>query len=379
MSEFIVNEAKFVIDMDDGIKDDLLRPGQILPGGVQVGELVDRAADFQLYEAEDGGTVILAVRPDLAERWVQDGYLSAEVFMRVEGAAGPVCLILSPAPLVMTRVTALRAYGSLRYALNVAAALESARRLNPDISLRDGVYVELYSMVLPAYTKTRPVCDRALFLNVLSKDQHEDLSSRAEMSPSEINFQTAAAALRQAGFRVPDVEPYLSSGESVHAVGLDSALTIAGPVSLSDNFQLYACLGEDYLLLLEPEFASQLIASGQLQAWELLNVRAGGRLCRALVLSKRKAVETLNDRHFGLDLLGAVRLGLALKQGRQAQPEADFSDALYVAPKGVLLAQSQGGNAADDRRQLSEIAATGPFACAPFDFAELSALEGLLA
>lgn len=374
MSEFIVNEANFVIDMDDGIRDDLLESGEILPGGCVIEKMIDRAYNFQIYEVEDGQALVLAVKAALMERWVQDGYIVASAFMRHETKDGPVYLLLSPASLVMDRVTALRAYGSLRYALNFAAALQYSRTLDQDISFRDGIYVELFSVVLPTYSKVRAVCDHALFLNVLSKDQHEDLSSRAEMNPSEINFYVVATDLRRHGFKLPDVEPYLHSAEEVETTDFEHPQKVAGVVALSEDYQLYALTGEQFLLLLEPRYARDLIEDGLLEAWELLNLRVGGQFVRALLLSKRQPVESLSDRHFGLDLNSALRLAIALKAGAAKVPGADFSHGLYLAAKKVVL-PAGGGEGTDIAALYNRIINEGPFANAPFDYAELSALN----
>lgn len=383
MSEFIVNEAKFVIDMDDGIKDDLLAAGQILPGGLEIENKLDRAHNFQVYEVVDGSAHVLVVREALMQRWVDEGYLPSSAFMRVQSADGEfIYALVSPSSLVMGRVSALRAYGSLRYALNFAAALQLSRTLNPDISFRDGIYVELYGVVLPTYSRVREVCDHALFLNVLSKDQTEDLSSRAEMSPSEINYYVAAMDLRERGFKVASGEPLLHSGEIVEAAGFDCPERVCGITALSDNFELYALHGEKQLLLLEPRFAEKMINCGLLEAYELLNLRLGGEFVRALIFSKREPVETLNDRHYGLEIKSAFRLALALNKSRALAPDADFSDGLYLAGKGVVLprstlAEGKEGKACD-RALYRTIIAEGPFANAPFDFAELDGLQALV-
>lgn len=383
MSEFIVNEAKFVIDLDDGIKDDLLSPGQILPGGLEIESKLDRAHNFQIYEVVDGSAQVLVVREALMRRWADDGYLPSSAFMRVEASDGEyVYALVSPCSLVMGRVSSLRAYGSLRYALNFAAALQFSRTLNPDISFRDGIYCELYGVVLPSYSRVREVCDHALFLNVLSPDQTEDLSSRAEMSPSELNYYVAAMDLRQHGFALAAEEPLLHSGEIVEAAGFDCPERVCGVTALSENFELYALHGEKQLLLLKPRFAQQLIDCALLEAYQLLNLRLGGEFVRALIFSKRQPAETLNDRHYGLDVTSAFRLALALKKSRALTPQADFTDGLYLAALGVVLPQGTLAEGMDgkavDRALFASIIEHGPFANAPFDYAELDALKALL-
>ncbi len=382
MSGFIVDESKFVIDLDDGIKDDFFVPGQILPGGFCVDEQQDRAHGWQLYLTTDGEHQVLAVVPELKERWINGGFLPHSAFMQVQGSSGQeLFALISPASLVTARMTALRAYGSLRYALNVAAAIERTRLIDPAITLRDGIYLELYTLVLPTFTKVRPVCDRALFLNVLSPDQRENIATATELSPSAVNWHSVSTDLRCHGFTLPAIEPYLRCGEIEEVQGFERPLTIAGVISLSHNFQLYACCGEDLLLLLEPDFTTSLTDAGLLYSYELMNLRVDNRLCRALVLSKRQAAETLNDRHFGLNGREALRLAVALAKSRACCPYSNFDDGLYLGQKGIVLPQSQiseGKDVPDDARLFASIVATGPFACAPFDEDTQSALCRLL-
>ncbi|MBU3826827.1 MAG: hypothetical protein IAA31_04995 [Candidatus Anaerobiospirillum merdipullorum] len=379
MADFIVNEANFVIDMDDGIKDDWLVPGQHLPNGSCIEVQIDRADNFQLYEVTDGAVQILAVSQALKERWCTEGYLPPSAFMTVEGTLGPVEVLVSPANLVLGRITELRAYGSLRYALNVAAALENARRLNPQVTLRDGIYCELYATVLPTFSKTREVCDRALFLNVLSPDRSEDLSTRADMSPSELNPYVVKADLQARGFALGKLEPFFMSGEVVQAQGFDSSLTIAGCVCMGEHYQVYACSGEDYLLLLEPEFAASLCKRGLLAVHELLNVRVDFGVWRALILSKRYALERLDDRHFGLTDSTAVALALAMARTRAAMAEVSLYHGLYCAQLGVILSDVPQSDEGDDAALYLQILAQGPFAHAPFDTLQLNLLPRLLA
>ena len=72
MSGF-VNESLFVIDMDE-TSPSILPIGEVLPDGIKIAVDRDRGEEFAFYVSEDGRFDILAARPALAERWVQEGY-----------------------------------------------------------------------------------------------------------------------------------------------------------------------------------------------------------------------------------------------------------------------------------------------------------------
>ena len=261
----------------------------------------------------------------------------------------------------------------------MAAALQSARRKNGQVSLRDGIYCELYATVLPTFTQTRAVCDRALFLNVLSPDRSEIIAASDELSPSALNVSIVRSDLQAHGFNLPKFAPFFVSGEVVQPQGFAQSLTIAGAVALHEAYQLYACEGDAYLLLLEPNFAAAMCNAGLLWPHELLNLRVDRAVWRAQVLSKRYAVESLNDRHFGLTLEGAAALALAMQRTRDSLPQADLSSGLYLAQRGIILCPSGGGSDADDGKLYAHILHHGPFAQAPLNDLAIKVLTRLVA
>ena len=138
MSDFIVNESKFIVDMD-AKTDSFLSVGEILPDGLQVSDMLDNAAVWQIYASEDNSALILAVMPDLAKRWVAEGYIKeSAVFHHVSGGR-EVALLISPSSLIVSPVTAVRFEHSQNYARSFfcagAIGLGNSTALVPFLSL----------------------------------------------------------------------------------------------------------------------------------------------------------------------------------------------------------------------------------------------------
>ena len=369
MTDVVVNESRFVVDMSDEIKDHALRGGMVLPDGQVVGDQIDRSDAFQIYDTRDGSFILLVTGRELASRWIAEGFLPERAFGRFTGEDGKELWVLySPTSLILQRVTACRAYGSLRYALAFAAALFKARILDHGVNLRDGIFCELYGVILPAYTKTRAVADRALFENVLSRSERENLSSPDEMGKSHgLNRFSLKEELREASLTLAPVEPYLENGEILDDfIEGAGGLYATGYLVLDEQYQIYDTGSDTLVLLMENRFAGSLVERGLIREMELSAISVGGLYLRALALSKRFALERVNDRHFGLTAAGAFKFASAVARTRARVPDASLEDALYSEELGLLLPVRFEGDGSQDGALVREVVSVGPFAMAPF-------------
>lgn len=369
MTDVIVNESRFVIDISDEVRDDFLQDGTMLPDGTLVGALEDRAAEFQIFNTQDGRFNLLCVKEPMARRWIEEGYLKEEYFYKYQKEDGQsVYILLSPSSLILQRASASRSYGSRRFALSFAAALSNTRDLNHAVNLRDAIFCEVYGVLLPAYTKTREVADRALFKNVLSKDQSEDISGKDELKDnSGLNWHAVRAELGKASLPLPPIDPYLQHGEIVDDfAGNAQGLRVTGPLCLNENYQLYDTNSDKVLLLMENSWADKLSEHDLILHMNLNNVSGGGLFLKALLLSKRYAVEPLDDRHCGLTAQGSFKLAQAVSRSRLKAPKARLDNALYLEELGVLLPVQFEGNNLRDSDLVRKIVTAGPFALAPF-------------
>ena len=377
MAGFSINESLFVIDMDDD-SPSILQVGEILADGIKIGVDRDRGEEFAFYVSEDGHFDILAAKPRLAERWVQEGYLQKHMLQLHLDANDEIdCyLLISPSSHILSRMTDIRVYGSRYYAHMVASAMWHSRNRDAHINLRDGIICELYGVVLPTYTLTPMVADLALLNNVLrGQYDSEDLRSPDDFARESNNSSFGGLnrisfnqALKAHDMAVDTVEPYFQLGEEVDDfVQLKTHAIITGALELRPEFQLYATSSDMVLLVLENHWAQELIDRNLLLQMNLKPVPLGGEPVKALPLPRRYAVEALNNRHFGLNQSAAFDLALALQRARHKMPEASFKDALYVQELGLVLpTKFSGGNKSEDVALIREIVSTGPFAQGPF-------------
>lgn len=370
MTDFIVNESKFIVDMD-AKTDAFLSAGEILPDGLQVSDMLDNAAVWQIYATEDNSALILAVMPDLAQRWVADGYIKENaIFHHISGGRA-VSLLISPSSLIVSPVTAVRFEYSQNYARSFFCALFNSRLKNQEINLRDSIFFELYGVLLPTYTLTRNVADRAIFNNASGLSLTEDLSSPEDLTDPGVSYPYLLKVLRDMNCHVCPNEPYLMQGERVDDfLTVDDEAIITGPLVIREDFQLFATDSDKVVLLMENAFALRMVEAGLIEQMDLKSVQLGFGLLRALVLNRRFAVECLDDRHYGLTVNSALKLAVTIYRMRVKNAQASLKGGLYIEEKGIILANNSAAEI-NDAAMMRSIMFEGPFALAPFSYDEI--------
>lgn len=342
MASFNVNESLFVLDLDDTAPS-ILPVGEMLPDGITIEVDRDRGENYAFYVSADGKYDILAARPELAERWVQEGYLKQHMLQIHCDVSGEIdCyLLISPCSHVLMRLTDVRVYQSPYYAHVVASCMWGTRHIDPFINLRDGILCELYGVVLPTYTKTPKLADAALFNNVLrGQYDPEDIRRDGDFEPGKagLNGFTYQELLEQHGMENEKVAPYFQVGEPVDDfVQLEPGTVITGPLVLTEQYQVFATNSDHVLLALSHDWAEELIARGYITAMDLKSVYVGREHLRIIVLSRRHAVESLAKRHYGIAQSDAFALALNLRRAVAKFPENDLEQALYLQEYGLVL------------------------------------------
>lgn len=368
---FVANESLFIIDMDD-TSESVLKIGEVFPDGIKIAVDRDRGEDFTFYVSEDGRYDVLAAAPSLAERWVREGYLEKRMLQPHFTDAGEIdCyLLISPSSHVLLRLTEARAHGNRYYAHMVACAIWRTRNIDPFINLRDGILCEVYNVVLPTFTKTPRVADAALFNNVLrSQFEPEDLRSPEEFGNGgglgTMSFNEAFNAHKME--RDP-VEPYFHVGEPIDDfIQIKTAKMITGALEIRKEYQIFSTDSDLVLLVMDNNWADQLFQHGLLMEMDIKPVQLGRSMVKVLPLSRRKAVESINNRHFGITQRDLFDFALAVRRLREKLPNAVVSDALYVQELGIILPVNF--DDAPEREELAvvrDVGATGPFAQGPF-------------
>ena len=376
MSDFIVNESKFIVNMEEET-DLYLQQGEILPDGIQISDLIENAATWQIYASEDNEKLILAVLPAMAERWIEDGYIQEKAIFWHESNGRKVALIISPSSLILHPITALRFENSQYYARSFYCALYNSRNINNSINLRDGIFVELYGVLLPTYSLTRPVADKAIFNNALGLNLEEDLSSPSDLEEPGVSYGYLISKLRDMKCKVNPSEPYLVAGERADEfLSLPEGTIITGPLVIQDNYQLYSTNSDKLVLLMENSFANEMVEKGIISILDLKSVQLGFGVLRAIILNRRFAAENLKDRHYGLTFASALKLASVIYKMRTNDVNADLKNGLYLEELRIILATDSSEDK-NDAALMRDIITQGPFAFAPFSYDEIDALIAL--
>lgn len=366
MPDFIVDESQFMLNMEQN-SDNYLQNGQILANGIIVSELVDYSNYWQLYISQDGNNHILAVNPKLAKQWLEQKYLPARAFFKIEHNGEDLYLLLSPSSLILQSVNQIKFYGSKRYALSFAAAMFNSRLIDHNINLRDGIYCELFSVILPSYSQTRAVADRAIFINAIGHNIEENIQSPQEMQNPGLSYYSVKQELKNANINLDNIEPYLQNGEPVDDfIKSNEQLHICGVVALHEKYQIYHVNSDIQILVMENSFANDLIDAQLIRQMDLATIQVGFKTLKVLSFRKYQALDILNDRHFGLTKDGALNFAQAVRRTRAYLPYASFKDAIYVQEYGLLFPVDFSNNELDDELFVKEIVKEGPFASCAF-------------
>ncbi|SPT69244.1 hypothetical protein [Anaerobiospirillum thomasii] len=378
MAEFIVNEINHVVDMDEQVQV-MLREGEILPDGFVIGETLEHAGDWQIYITEDGSNYVLAVSKKLASLWIEGGFLPKRAILDYVNEKGDqICLFFSPTSLILQAVGQVRFYGSSRYAASFAGAMWHSRSLNHKVNLRDGIFCELFSVILPTFSITREVADRAIFCNCLQKNTDEDISSSKDMKNPGLSFAAFREILKEHGYAVHDKAPLLSVGELVDDyVQTKEHTVITSALEVTDNYEIYSTNQDVYILLLQQSFADMLIDNEVISQIYLKNIQVGSKVVYAKALSKRFALETLNARHYGINLPDAFTLCSVIGKTHREYPYARIADALYVQELKTLLPVDFRQENESIYKIAQDILHDGPFALAPFAQDDIDNLVGV--
>ena len=361
MNEFIVDESKFIITDEENTA---FFPNKYpLATGIVISELEDSSENWQLYISEDSKYYILAVTDKLYNAWICKKFLSTENFIKVTVKNKELYLLFSPSSLTLTRLCNIRINSSSRYAHAVFSAFIKTRQLDIDSNLRDGIYFELYSLILPTYSLIGKVSDKALLKNALrNTNENEDLSA-PKGHIDTLTYTYFHNELKQRNINVCNSLPYFECGETAEFFVLkeNKNVFLSSPLIINENYQLFDTSSDYYVLVLEKIYANALFATSLLQQMDLNSISLNGQRFFALCLSKKFAVECLNDRHYGIDFEYAIHLVQALKKSRTKTPNADFKDGLYLQELGIVLPLNFSRKNTDDKEIITSCLYNGPF------------------
>lgn len=367
MRDYIVDETRFVISDDD--KTSYFPNPYKLPCGITISEKEDETDKWQLYISDDGKFYILAVVEELFRKWTMSHLLSDDDFDWVEVKGKDLYLLFSPCNLKISRLTNVRANNSLRTAHSLLSAFSHLRQLDLESNLRDGIYIESHSIILPTYSLVGAVSDRALFENAMRGPNDPENLKAPDGLNDTVSYAYFNNYLKKHALKSNSVPPVFENGEAIDdfMLGYQNKALVTSPLIIRDHFQLFDTTSDRYLLLMNKLWAKALMEASLLSQITLNHVVISSKNYYVISLKKDKMVECMDDRHTGLTKESAMELAQAIRRTRQLLPKAYLLDALYVQELGMLLPSVfTSSDVTNDRDLMADCLVNGPFAMAPF-------------
>jgi len=173
--------------------------GHRLPDGAKIRSLLFSGSTWQVFDT-DGLSNTLVVRPELAQKWIDASILEDSLLDEFTFGSVKYQSLNSNKRYAMTPVENSESPVNRVDAIAFSLALKESRRLSPDASFHDAIYVEQYSRLLPAWTLT-PRVDDATVLGtwltggvVISTDSFRRLTSLTGWMPAGDLAEIVAAA-----------------------------------------------------------------------------------------------------------------------------------------------------------------------------------------
>ena len=131
-----------------------LPTGTPVPGGGMAADTLAQGDSWQIVSTLNESRV-LAVKPALRDRWVQDGYVQESMLEPLQTAKGLCYVFASRYGYMVSSVQAGPYPSQPSEAQLFAMSLRRMRKKLGDVSLHDALYIEQHSLVLPTYTEGR--------------------------------------------------------------------------------------------------------------------------------------------------------------------------------------------------------------------------------
>ena len=131
-----------------------LPTGTPVPGGGMAADTLAQGDSWQIVSTLNESRV-LAVKPALRDRWVQDGYVQERMLEPLQTAKGLCYVFASRYGYMVSSVQAGPYPSQPSEAQLFAMSLRRMRKKLDDVSLHDALYIEQHSLVLPTYTEGR--------------------------------------------------------------------------------------------------------------------------------------------------------------------------------------------------------------------------------
>jgi cell division protease FtsH len=208
-------------------KDLWLPKGYELPDGSIIRSHLYSGDEWQIFDT-NGPSNILLMRPELARKWNECGFLDELLFGDISFGAELFWSLSSHKKYILTSVENGSLPASKVDALAFALALQGSRKLSKEASFHDAIYVEQYSTLLPTWTPTPHVEDEVVLGTwltggvVISTKSFRRLTQLTGFMPAD----DLAEIIEAAGFAVPTNMGLLAKRKPTSQVNLDTKAAI---------------------------------------------------------------------------------------------------------------------------------------------------------
>ncbi|GMW00556.1 MAG: hypothetical protein AMXMBFR84_16930 [Candidatus Hydrogenedentota bacterium] len=132
--------------------------GHVLADRSKMRSLLHSGDEWQLFET-DGPDNLLLVLPRLAQKWIEARLLDGSLLGELEFGSTQYRILSGDKRYSIAPVENADSPSSKVDAIAFSIALRESRRLSPDVSFHDAIYVEQYSRLLPTWTLSPSIDD----------------------------------------------------------------------------------------------------------------------------------------------------------------------------------------------------------------------------
>jgi cell division protease FtsH len=151
-----------------------------LTADIIIKNIVFSGDDWQIYVCSDGSSVLIA-KCALADYWCSTGYIAQTLLQEHFFGQEQYFFLHSPAEMFLAPITHNQDFITYEDGKSFATALTATRKVDPDISLSEGIFVERYSKILPIKHENKNESDNILLGRWLSRGINIPASSVKRM------------------------------------------------------------------------------------------------------------------------------------------------------------------------------------------------------
>lgn len=237
--------------------------GFTVPNGESVRLAHFEGVDWQIYQVQSGGWVLIA-QSSLVERWLSTDLLELGVLQEFTRGSQNYFALTSELGYTLAPISACDTPSTKSEAMAFVEALRATRGKDRTSPLNDAIYAERVSRLLPTYSLTPPLGDDVVFGSWLTGGVPVSVHSfrRLRTLVGSMGASHLADVVSRAGFRIDDaafsarVHP---QSEGIHIKDSDDAKTFTLPgrpelerfmtehvIDIIQNADRYKSLGIDF-------------------------------------------------------------------------------------------------------------------------------------